>query len=193
MNINKIQINGFGNLKNKNLEFEKGINLVYGKNESGKSTLINFIKGIYYGINKFKAGSPFSELERYRPWESSDFSGKIEYELNGKKYAVIREFNKNNCRIYNEEGNEITNLFNKDKIRGAEIGKEQFEIDEETFVNTIFVSQNNVMVDSLGRKSVIQKLTNMIQSGDEAVSYDKAKQKLRQKAFRRCWNRKNSK
>ena len=66
-------------------------------------------------------------------------------------------------------------------MRGSEIGIEQLEIDEETFINSIFVSQKNVEVDDSGRKSVIQKLTNMIQSGDETISYDKAKQKLQKK------------
>ena len=78
-------------------------------------------------------------------------------------------------------GNDITNIFNKDKSRGSEIGIEQLQIDEETFMNSIFVSQNNVLVDSVGRKSVMQKLTNMIQSGDESISIDKAKQKLQRK------------
>lgn len=181
MKINNIQINGFGKLKDKNLKLEDGINLIYGNNEAGKSTLVNFIKAMFYGVNRNKAGQPFSDLERFKPWGEGEFSGKIEYEIDGKKYSAVREFNKNNCKIYDENGNDISNDFNKDKSRGAEIGLEQLEIDEDTFVNTIFVSQDNVMVDASGRKSVIQKLTNMIQSGDEATSYDKTKQKLQKK------------
>ena len=48
-------------------------------------------------------------------------------------------------------------------------------------MNSIFVSQTGVTVDEDGRKSVMQKLTNMIQSGDESISYDKAKQKLQKR------------
>ena len=136
---------------------------------------------MFYGVNRNKAGQAFSDLERFKPWENGDFSGKIEYEIDGKKISAVREFNKNNCKIYDESGNDISNVFNKDKSRGAEIGIEQLGIDEDTFVNTIFVSQDNVSVDSAGRKSVVQKLTNMIQSGDESTSYDKAKQKLQKK------------
>ena len=47
MIIKKIQINGFGNLENKTIEFNNGLNLLYGENESGKSTIINFIKCIF--------------------------------------------------------------------------------------------------------------------------------------------------
>lgn len=181
MRINHIQINGFGNLNNKELDFENGINLVYGNNEAGKSTLASFIKAIFYGVNRNKNGKDFSELERFKPWGEGDFSGKIVYEIEDKKYSVIRDFNRNNCKVFDKEGNEITSMFNKDKMRGAEIGNEQLNIDEETFINSIFVSQKNVVIDDGGRKSVIQKLTNMLQTGDEETSYDKAKQKLQKK------------
>lgn len=181
MRINHIKINGFGKLKDKEIEFENGINLICGSNESGKSTLADFIKAMFYGVNKNKNGNAFSELERFKPWGETEFSGKIDYEIDGQTYTAIREFNKNNCKIFNKEGTEITGLFNKDKMRGAEIGLEQLKIDEETFLNSIFVPQNGVTVEEDGRKSVTQKLTNMIQSGDEAISYDKAKQKLQKK------------
>lgn len=181
MKINNIQINGFGKLKDKTLKLENGINLIYGSNEAGKSTLVNFIKAMFYGVNRNKAGAAFSELERFKPWGDADFSGKIEYEIEGANFSATRDFNRNNCKVYDDSGTDITNNFNKDKSRGTELGIEQLKIDEDTFINTIFVSQDNVSIDNIGRKSVIQKLTNMIQSGDEGISYDKAKQKLQKK------------
>ena len=181
MKINHIKINGFGKLKDKEINLENGINLICGNNESGKSTLANFIKAMFYGVNRNKNGNAFSELERFKPWGETEFSGKIDYEIDGQTYTAIREFNKNNCKVFNKEGSEITALFNKDKMRGAEIGLEQLKIDEDTFLNSIFVSQTGVTVDEDGRKSVMQKLTNMIQSGDESISYDKAKQKLQKR------------
>ena len=181
MKINNIQINGFGTLKDKNLKLEDGINLICGNNETGKSTLANFIKAIFYGVNRNKNGNAFSEFERFKPWGDAEFSGKIDYKIGEKKFSAVRDFNRNNCKVFDDSGNDITSFFNKDKSRGAEIGAEQLEIDEETFINSIFVSQSNVSVDNIGRKSVMQKLTNMIQSGDEAISFDKAKQKLQKK------------
>ena len=43
MKINKIKINSYGKLKEKEINLKNGINLIYGKNEAGKSTLINFL------------------------------------------------------------------------------------------------------------------------------------------------------
>lgn len=178
MKINKIQINGFGNIANKTMDFSDGINLIHGTNESGKSTTIHFIKSMFYGVNKNKAGNTFSEVERFKPWKDNDFSGKIEYMHDGEKYLAYRDFNRNNSKVFDEEGNEITALFNKDKSRGVELGYTHLGVDEETFFNSVFITQGNTVVGNDERKSVLQKITNIIQSGDESVSYDKAKQKL---------------
>ena len=43
LKINKIKINAFGKIKNKEINLENKINLIQGKNEAGKSTLIKFI------------------------------------------------------------------------------------------------------------------------------------------------------
>lgn len=178
MKINKIQINGFGNISNKTMDFSDGINIIHGNNESGKSTTVHFIKSMFYGINKNKAGNAFSEVDRFKPWKDNDFSGKIEYVHDGKKYLAYRDFNRNNSKVFDEEGNEITALFNKDKSRGVELGFTHLGVDEETFFNSVFITQGNSVVENDERKNLLQKITNIIQSGDESVSYDKAKQKL---------------
>ena len=178
MKINKVQINGFGNLSDRTIEFDDGINLIQGKNETGKSTLVYFIKSMFYGVNRNKGGNAFSEYERFLPWQGNDFSGKIEYVLDDKKYSAFRDFNRNNCKVYDETGNDITAEYAKDKTRGVELGFSHFGIDEETFLNSIFVSQGTSAVEASERNSVVQKLTNIIQSGEESISYDKAKDKL---------------
>ena len=92
MKIEKIQINGFGKLENKNIELKDGINVILGKNESGKSTLLKFINSMLYGISKNKRGKTISDLEKYKPWDTEKYSGKIKYKLdnnNELKYIVI--------------------------------------------------------------------------------------------------------
>lgn len=60
-------VNSYGKLRNKNIKLNK-INIIYGKNESGKSTLLNFIISILYGISKNKDKKEFSDYDRYMPW-----------------------------------------------------------------------------------------------------------------------------
>ena len=46
MKINKIKINSYGKLKNKEINLESNLNIIYGKNESGKSTLLHLLGGV---------------------------------------------------------------------------------------------------------------------------------------------------
>ena len=50
--IEKIQIKNFGKFHEKTIEFEPGLNIVYGANESGKTTIHNFLTGMLFGIEK---------------------------------------------------------------------------------------------------------------------------------------------
>ena len=113
MKINNIKINNYGKLKNKEINLKNNINIIYGENEAGKSTLLKFILNTFYGISKNKKGKEMSDFDRYKPWSGEDFSGRIEYELDNKeKYEIYRDFNKKNPKIYNELKEEISKQFN---------------------------------------------------------------------------------
>ena len=60
MKIKNIKINSFGNINNKEYNLSEKINLIYGKNEAGKSTLLKFIHNILYGTSKNKKGKIYS-------------------------------------------------------------------------------------------------------------------------------------
>ena len=81
MKIENIKINSFGTLENKEINLDKNVNIIYGKNESGKSTLLTYIKTAFYGISKNKNGKQISDFDKYKPWSGEEFSGKIKYIL----------------------------------------------------------------------------------------------------------------
>ena len=49
MRFQKICIDHFGKLSGVTLEPESGLNLIYGANEEGKTTLMAFLKMMFYG------------------------------------------------------------------------------------------------------------------------------------------------
>ncbi len=73
MKINNIKINGFGKLENNEINLSDGINLIYGNNEAGKTTLLKFISSMFYGVSKNKNKKEFSDLERYKAWKGDEF------------------------------------------------------------------------------------------------------------------------
>ena len=174
MKIENIKINSYGNLKNKEINLKK-LNIIYGKNESGKSTLLNFIKNIFYGISKNKNGRDISDYDKYLPWGENDFSGKIKYSLdNNFNYEIYRDFNKKNPVIYNGQMEDISNNFKIDKKTGNQFFIEQTNVDESTFMSTAFSMQKEVVVDSGTQGILLQKVANLAESGSEDVSYKKA-------------------
>ena len=175
MKINKVKINSYGKLKNKEIEFKDNINIVYGKNESGKSTLLKFIQNSFYGISKNKRGKEYSDFDKYSPWSEEEFSGKLEYELdNNEKYEIYRDFKKKNPQIFNEKKEDISKEFNIDKTKGNEFFTEQTKIDEDLFLSTILSNQQEVKLEKSEQNILIQKIANLVGTGEDNVSYKRA-------------------
>ena len=175
MKINKLKINSYGKLKNKEIELKDNINIIYGKNEAGKSTLLKFIINSFYGISKNKKGKDYSDFDKYLPWSEEEFSGKIEYELDNKeKYEVYRDFKKKNPKIFNEKKEDISKQFNIDKSKGNEFFYDQTKIDEELFLSTIVANQQEVKLEKTETNILIQKIANLVGTGDDNVSYKRA-------------------
>ena len=179
MKIEKIKINNFGKLENKEIELDDGINIIYGKNESGKTTLLKFITAMFYGANKNKNGKAMSDYDKYTPWNEKEFSGKIQYKLeNGEEYEVYREFKKKNPIIYNSEKQDISKTFTIDKTKGNQYFYEQTKTYEELFVSSIVSNQQEVKLDSKSQNMLVQKTANIIATGEDDVSYNKIINKL---------------
>ena len=175
MKIHKLKINAYGKIKDKEIELDDHINVIHGQNETGKSTILNFIVNMLYGISKNKNGKEYSDFEKYKPWEGEDFSGKIEYALDNKEaFEVFRDFKKKNPQIFNEKKEDISKQFNIDKSKGNEFFYEQTKMDEKLFLSTIVVNQEQVKLEKSEQNILIQKIANLVGTGDDNVSYKRA-------------------
>jgi len=182
MKIKNIKINGFGKLKDKEINLSDGINVIYGKNEAGKSTLLKYITSMFYGLTKNKNGGTIPEIEKYEPWGTEEFSGKISYELDNKKsFEVYRDFKKKNPKIFNENLEDISKEFNIDKTRGSEFFYEQTGLEEEIFTSSIITKQAEVKLDEKTQNSLIQKISNILGTGEDSTSYTTILNKLKKK------------
>ena len=182
MKIEKIQINGFGKLENLQIELADKWNIIYGKNESGKSTLLKFILAMFYGISRSKAGKTISDLEKYTPWGKEEFSGKIRYSLeNGESYEIFREFQKKNPKIFNEALQEISSKYSMDKTTGIRFFEEQTKINEELFLTTLVSEQEKVKLEDKEQSTLVQRMSNLVTTGEDTVSMQKIRNVLAKK------------
>jgi len=182
LKIKNIKVNAYGNIENKDINLEEGINIIHGANESGKSTLLNYIISIFYGISRNKDGKALSDYEKYKPWNSNEFSGRISYKLeNGEKYEIFRDFNKKNPKIYNDKLEDISDRFETDKKDGSKFFIEQMGIDKQMYLSTVVSTQEEVRLDEKNQNMLIQKIANLAGTGEDNVSYKKALTKLQEK------------
>ena len=182
MKIKDLKINGFGKLKDKEINFQEGINVIYGENEAGKSTLLKCITAMFYGLSKNKNGGTIPEIEKYEPWNNEEFSGKISYELdNNETYEVYREFKKKNPKIFNKKLEDISKQFNVDKTKGIEFFKDQVGIEEEIFTSSVITKQAEVKLDEKEQNTLIQKISNILGTGEDTTSYTTIVNKLKKK------------
>lgn len=182
MQINNLKINGFGKLKDKEINLENGINIIYGENEAGKSTLLKYITSMFYGLSKNKNGGTIPEIEKYEPWNTEEFSGKISYKLDkGNKIEVYRDFKKKNPKIFNENFEDISKEFSIDKTKGNQFFVEQVGLDQEIFTTSIITKQAEVKLNEKEQNTLIQKISNILGTGEDTTSYSTILNKLKKK------------
>lgn len=171
MKVDKLKINNYGKLKDREFRLEEGINIIKGYNEAGKSTILSFMNSMLYGIDKSKRAG-ISEYDRYLPWLSTDFSGTLEYRLdNGKKYHIYRDFKKTLPTIMEEGMNDISKTFVQDK-KNIDFLSEQIGIDKTTFQNSSISYQKLVVLDETKKADMVNKMTNLVTTGEENLSYE---------------------
>ena len=106
MRLLELHIDGFGKFHDRTISFNDGINIIYGKNEAGKSTLHTFIRGMLFGIERGRGRAAKNDLyTKYEPWvNSGTYEGWLRLEKDGTIYRIERRFRKENksLKIINE-------------------------------------------------------------------------------------------
>lgn len=172
MKILDLYINGFGKFHGRNLSFEDGLNIVYGKNEAGKSTIHTFIRGMLFGIEKQRGRASRNDLySKFEPWENSGtYEGQLRLEHKGHIYRIERTFQKNKkeFKIVDETvGKEIepTKAFLDDLLCG---------LSETAYNNTVSIGQLKSATDEGMVSELKNYIANLNTTGNLALNITKA-------------------
>ena len=132
MQINQIKIYNYGKLQNKEYTFGPGINLIYGENEAGKSTMQAFLKSMLFGMEKPKGRAAAGELyTKYEPWHApSYYSGAMHFFVDGKPFYLERNFyvkEKKEVLCNEKDGEELSVAYGDLAVLLGGISKEAYE------------------------------------------------------------------
>ena len=178
MIIKSVNINSFGGIKNKKINFSKGLNIVYGENEAGKSTIQSFIKIWLYGFSSYKGKDyKLNERIKYTPNDGDNISGELNVIHEDKEYIIRRTFG----RTKKEDTSIIIDSITGEEVQyinKEEPGKYFFNINRSTFINTVFIGQLGVSVKKDKEEEILDKLSNSIGSEEGQVSIEVAFSKL---------------
>jgi len=181
--VNKLEIKGFGKISGLTIDLIDGFNIIFGKNEAGKSTIQWFIKGILYGLKGGRAskdGVP-PPLKKFKPWNSENYGGIIEYTLdNGQRFRVERNFDSNSVKVFDALYNEVTQSFNSSRENGVLFAEQHLGFNEESFERTVFIRQMESKIDNDGSKELYNRLLNITQTGFYDTSFRKAETALKE-------------
>lgn len=182
MKISRLHVRGFGKIEDFDITLSNGLNVIYGPNESGKSTLMTFMKAIFYGLKGGRTSKDgiMADIKRYKPWSNADYGGYINFELDkGKSYRIDRSFEGGIVKLYDQSYNEITSSYSDSKD-GSGIAEKIIGLNDSLFERTVYIKQLGTRIDNSASKDLIDRISNIRESGSEDISYKKANTALKE-------------
>ncbi|MBW7572214.1 ATP-binding protein [Caproiciproducens faecalis] len=177
MKINQIHIGHFGKLREYTLDLADGFHILYGNNEDGKSTIMAFLKMMFYGSEGRSSDLSKNPRKKYQPWDGAKMSGYITFEDGGIVYRLERLFGASNATDKISLWNTATG--EKEKISGsADLGQRFFGIGAAAFEKSVFIGQAGSMAGADRDDEITQRLLNLVSTGDESVSQKRVETRL---------------
>ena len=168
MHLTKLLIRDFGKFHNKSMDLEPGVNILYGEEGAGKSTVRDFLVGLIYGIPRrdgiTKVGSNY---ELRKPENSTGYSGTAYIKDDEKTYLVDRSFlaGAKKASVLDVQSGREVNLKYQDTLSGTII-----DTDKNTFLDTRCIVENT----SKSIEGLQEYLTNISLTGTANINKAKA-------------------
>lgn len=175
MIIKKLEIENFGKLSQYKINFNKGIQVVYGRNEYGKSTIMEFIKMMFYGDMGKSVNSSMREIRI--PWTGGKMGGAIEFIHNNKIYRLQKEFDNKTPSRDKIEFKNISDYRDISLGKKQEVGEMLFGLDLTDFERIGYISCVGSTSFQDG-KNAKKSMINLINTGDEDVSKEESEKNI---------------
>ena len=176
MRINSIYISSFGGIKDKEIKLADGFNLVFGENEMGKTTIMSFIKMMFYGSPRASSRLSQNIRQKYTPWDGTPAAGSIDFTLNGKSYRLEKEFKSSNST---DRQTLIDLDLGTRQAVGSDVGNEYLGLSLSAFERSVFIGQFGFPEkDSASEGEINAKLSNIAVTGEDNSSFEEVNSRI---------------
>lgn len=166
MYINKLYLRAFGKFTYKKMYLGRKLNIIYGENETGKSTIHNFIEAALYGFDDNQTGEEL--YKKYKPWDSDLYKGSLSVDgVNGKRYVVSRDFLFGTTQLTDKESEDNASL-PEEAVKCP--GEYFFSMNKVSFKNTVSIKQLGNKTDKELSQEIKNKIINLSSTRDESIS-----------------------
>jgi len=175
MKVEKLNLKRFGKFDKFEIGLSKGINLIKGDNEAGKSTLVEALTCALYDDPKSKK----KELKDKTSWGfQKDFEMKLDFEAEGDSYSLEKDFDSGFLKLSKTPGGESW----EDKKSIEEIINQRTGIPtKEVFLATACVQQDEISRLDSSVEAIKDKLESLVTGGEEKVKASKIIEHIKEK------------
>lgn len=187
MKIKEIEIKNFGKFSNERFVFRDGIQVFYGENEFGKSTIYGFLKSMLFGMERGRGKAAHNDaFSRFEPWENpNEYAGTMRFSCGGKTFCLKRRFDrytKGAVLICQDDGEELS-------VEHGDLDMLLNGLTAEQFENTAAIGQLGARPGQSLAAELQNYAANYYETGNSGVDLSGAEEylKKRKKEITRKW------
>lgn len=176
----------FGKLEHRSLSFSKGLNIIEAPNESGKSTLLAFLRVMLYGFPPRERGE-LADKNRYAPWSLSPMRGTLALTCQKGDITLQRDTARANSpmgrfsAVCTGSGEAV------DGLTAADCGETLLGVPCEVYERSAFIRQSSLTVDASAELE--RRIAALITTGEEGQSFSEASAALKKQLNARKYNK----
>lgn len=176
----------FGKLEHRSLSFSKGLNIIEAPNESGKSTLLAFLRVMLYGFPPRERGA-MADKNRYAPWSLSPMRGTLALTCEKGGITLQRDTARANSpmgrfsAVYTGSGEAV------DGLTAADCDETLLGVPCEVYERSAFIRQSSLTVDASAELE--RRIAALITTGEEGQSFSEASAALKKQLNARKYNK----
>lgn len=179
MIIEELYLKNFGKFRDKRFRLHEGINLFYGENEAGKSTVAAFLRAMLFGMERQRGPAARSDSFRtYEPWGfPAYYAGSLKFRCGARHFCLNRSFakhDKEQSLFCENDGEELS-------VANGDLSVLLDGMNESLYRNTVEIGPLSCAPDGSLALELKNYTANLYEAGDAEINLTAALEQLKAK------------